>query len=36
MIDAPEGRKNHTATIVGNHMLIHGGINSSGQFLKDL
>jgi len=30
MVETLEGRKNHAAVILGNHMLIHGGINGSG------
>lgn len=33
--DMPEARKNHIAVIVGNQILIHGGMNSFSKCLKD-
>ena len=29
-------RRNHVAAVVGRHLLVHGGINSRGQYLRDL
>jgi len=31
----PEPRKNHIAELIGNHMLIHGGLNESNEILND-
>ena len=31
-----EPRKNHAMALVGQHLLVHGGINSRGVFLDDL
>jgi len=30
-----DSRRNHTGCAIGKHILIHGGINEKGQFLKD-
>lgn len=34
--DMPEARKNHIAVIVGNQILIHGGMSSFSKCLKDV
>ena len=34
--DFVEARRHHVGVTVGKHLLIHGGINSSGQYLGDL
>ena len=34
--DLMEPRRNHTAAIVGDHMLVYGGITTYGEFLSDL
>lgn len=31
-----EPRRHHTAVIVGKHLLVHGGIGSTGEYLDDL
>jgi len=31
-----EARRNHVALIVGKHLLVHGGVSSTGQYLCDL
>ena len=35
MSEIVEPRKHFAGTIIGNYMIIHGGINSKGTFLKD-
>jgi len=34
--DFVEPRRNHTGVIVGKHLLIHGGIDTTGLYLNDL
>jgi hypothetical protein len=31
-----EPRRNHTATVVGKHLIVSGGLNSKGTFLDDI
>ena len=34
--EAVEGRRNHIAVIVGRYMIIHGGMNTEGEYLNDI